>query len=295
MMLLLVLAFNWLILFFTLDITISMFYTFTNKTILLLAVFTFIFVTGLAILFYSEIGQWLLRLFSGARKTILREDEKLNPIINQVQQAIKEKMNLKNLPIKLMVIDSPTPEAFAIGKNTLVISRGLYETASEDELAGVIAHEFSHFHHSDSNKLGMILGVSMVSFIVVWVASLFVTIMGFIGGFSSSEKNESDTGLGGILSIVGIFFAFFAFIFLFFVKIGNWVLDVAILFIGRKQEYKADQFAIKAGFGTGLLSFLEKLKDKNFDKPENLLMRFYVTHPPIMLRIGEIEKNFEVK
>lgn len=34
-----------------------------------------------------------------------------------------------------------------------------------------------------------------------------------------------------------------------------------MLFTGRKQEYRADQFAIKTGFGSSLLSYLDKIKN----------------------------------
>lgn len=73
---------------------------------------------------------------------------------------------------------------------------------------------------------------------------------------------------------------------------GNGVLRLAMLCVGRKQQYKADQFAVKAAFGTGLLSFLEKVKDFEWKSKKSFLQKLYYTHPPVMLRIGEIEKNY---
>jgi len=92
------------------------------------------------------------------------------------------------------------------------------------------------------------------------------------------------------MAIFGYMLSFMVLFFMAFVYAGNGMLRLSMLFVGRKQEYRADQFAIQAGFGAGLLSFLNKLKDLQFDAPKNLFSRLYETHPPTMLRIGEAEK-----
>ena len=84
--------------------------------------------------------------------------------------------------------------------------------------------------------------------------------------------------------------AFSAF-FLLFVWLGNGILKLTMLFVGRKQEYRADQLALKAGFSAGLLSFLEKVKNFEWSSKKGLLAKLYATHPPVMLRIGEVEKS----
>lgn len=286
MALLLILAFNGLVMFIALDMVVTSFHPITNYQVFLLVAAAFAIVCGLAFLFNSPAGQWLLRLLAGARKTIAREDVKLNPVIDQVQQAIKTKLGLENLPVQVRVVDSPIPNAFAIGKHTLVVSRALYETATEEELAGVMAHEFGHLHHGDSNKLGIALGVSIVSMVVAWVAGMVAALMQAIGKIFGSGGGE----VGGFIALFGLLFSLFASFFLLFVKAGNGMLNLAMLFVGRKQEYKADEFAVKAGFGAGLLSFLDKLKNREFEQPKGLFARLYATHPSTMLRIGEVEK-----
>lgn len=64
-----------------------------------------------------------------------------------------------------------------------------------------------------------------------------------------------------------------------------------MLFQGRKEEYKADKFAIQAGLGKGLVSFhLEKIKDLSMTGKQTIRNRMYATHPPVMLRIGKMEE-----
>lgn len=282
------LAFNSLILFWVSSIVAGLFFHIPGEYAnFLLGGFSLLAVLGMAVLFNSSAGEWMLRLYSGARKTIPREDKKLNPIIERVQQAIEIKLSRKKIPVHLMVVDEPIPNAFAIGKSTIIVSRALYEKSTDEELAGVIAHEFGHLHNGDSNQLGIALGMSLVSMTISITAGFFAMLIGGLSNLSGSTKSDS----GAAIAIFGFFTLFFVMFFTFFVRAGNWILNLAMLFIGRKQEHKADQFAIKAGFGAGLLSFLETIKDMEFEKPKTLFSRIYATHPATMLRIGEVEKS----
>jgi heat shock protein HtpX len=292
MVLLLILLFNWLVMFIALEIVFNLAHdgVVTHYQLFVIGGVSFLIVVGLAFLFNSSAGQWFLRLLSGARKTIAREDAKLNPIIGQVQKAIEAKHGLKPLNVRVMVVDNPIPNAFAIGKCTLVVSMAMYETSTDAQIAGVMAHEFGHLHHGDSQKLSIALGVSVVSMTVAMLASAIATVIEAFSRLFSAAKGEA----GLFMSIFGFIFSFMALFFVAFVYAGNGMLKFAMLFVGRKQEYKADKFAIQAGFGDGLLSFLDKLKDMEFEAPKNLFSRLYATHPPTMLRIGEVEKAMQV-
>jgi Zn-dependent protease with chaperone function len=75
-----------------------------------------------------------------------------------------------------------------------------------------------------------------------------------------------------------------------FVKIFDSGFYFASLFSSRRQEYRADLFAVNAGYGTGLLSYLGKIKGMEFKGKKTLLGRLYATHPDTMLRIDRIDK-----
>ncbi len=287
MALVVLLLFNGLVLYFVEVLMAGFFVRLDNTGLILCGLLDFAIVTGLAFLFYSPLGQWYLRFLSGARRAIDREVRLLQPVITQVQAAIQTRQGLQPLAVHLLVTDDPTPDAFAIGRNTLVVSRALYETANEQELAGVIAHELAHLHQGDSNQLGIALGVSFVTLTLAWLAGIVVA---FLQGLSSALGGDKE-GIGVFVSLFSLFFLVFAGFFLLFVWMGNGLLNLALLFIGRKQEYRADAFAVQAGFGAGLLSYLEKVKDLEWMSKSTLINKLYATHPPIMLRIGEIEKN----
>jgi len=248
----------------------------------------FLIVCGLALLFNSGVGEWLLRFIFGARKAIEREKNRLEPIIKTVQGTINDKLKLKPIEnIRLEIMDDPMPEAAAIGKNTLIISRALYETASDEEIAGVITHELAHLHNGDSNRLGVAVGVSIITVTLTWLAALIATAAFAVSAMCSKMKGDHA---GLFFMFIGFIIGGCAWIFLIFAKAGNWVLNLVMLFQGRKAEYKADKFAIQAGLGKGLVSFLEKIKDLNMTGKQTIRNRMYATHPPVMLRIGKMEE-----
>ena len=284
MILFLLLLFNWCILFYVIHLGQMLFGSSDPLSQWWLGLMAFWILLGLLFIFDSPLGQWVLRLLSGARRLIASEAEKLNPAIEQVQESIQETHGFIPLRLHVMVIDDPIPNAFAIGKNTLVVSRALVETARPDELRGVIAHELGHLQAGDSRRLGMALGVSCVALTAAGLASLILIVTTVINQLMAKTE-------GGIVVVVGaIIITVVSIFFLLFVRLGNGVMRMAMLFAGRRQEYRADRFAVTAGFGNGLLSFLHQLKNFEWGKQKSFIGKLYETHPPIMLRIGEIEK-----
>ncbi len=71
-----------------------------------------------------------------------------------------------HLPLKVVAVDHPLANAFAVPGGHIYLFRGLLEKArTADELAGVLAHEIGHIRHRDGLKamihgggLGFIFG-----------------------------------------------------------------------------------------------------------------------------------------
>jgi Zn-dependent protease with chaperone function len=243
-------------------------------------------VIGLGYLFHTSPGLWLLRFISGARRAITREQKHLDPIIAQVQKTIQEMLGKNPIDLQVMIVDDPMPNAAAMGKNTLILSRGLYETSNQNELAGVIAHELGHFHNGDSQRLATMLGVSYVSLLFGGFAGL---IAAMAGAAMSAGKGGKDDATAAI-TVMLLPIALMAGIAWLFVKIFDSGFYFASLFTGRRAEYRADEFAVKAGYGAGLLAYLDKIKDMEFKGKKTLLGRLYATHPDTLLRIDRIDK-----
>lgn len=239
---------------------------------------------------YSGHADWLLRLLSPARKAINRETRKIEPLLTDVQHSVEKNCGYSPIKLNLMAIDSPMPNAFALGKNTVAVSRGLYEKFDDDQIRAVLAHEMGHLHHKDSRKLAVTVGLSY--FTLLFGALSFVTY-GFLRGvFSNAVRSGNEIfKLAGF--IFGVFLIPVAFLFLGFFKFGNGLFTLGLLAIGRKEEFKADNFACKAGYGDSLLEFLDLIKNYEFED-NSLFAKIQRTHPSVMLRIDEIEKYLKI-
>ena len=102
----------------------------------------------------SPVGEVFFRFLNNIREVQTREEkEYLLPIFEEVYQNAKEKSPRLNKNIKLYIDDSLTVNAFALGRNTIAVTRGAIATFSEDELKGILAHEFGHHVNGDTKAL----------------------------------------------------------------------------------------------------------------------------------------------
>jgi heat shock protein HtpX len=141
---------------------------------------------------------------------------------------------LRGIPMpQFEVIDSPALNAFATGIDTksyrIVLTRGIIEKLSDDELESVIGHELTHIMNSDTQLLIIaVVFVGMISFF----AQLFFRLL--IEGGSPNlyvRKNDRESNKDN-LAILAIAMAILAIGYLF---------AIAIRFtLSRKREYLAD-------------------------------------------------------
>ncbi len=149
---------------------------------------------------------------------------------------------------KLYVIDDPSPNAFATGRNeehaVVCATTGLLSMLDRSELEGVIAHELSHIRNRDI--LLMTVAVVLAGFIAI-VADIFLRVSFWGGG------NRDDNGRGGaILLIVGI-------VGLILAPIAAQLIQLAI---SRRREFLADASgALLTRYPEGLASALAKIEN----------------------------------
>jgi predicted Zn-dependent protease len=98
-------------------------------------------------IFKGEAGQWLAEVIESMQ---IEEDFKLkNSLIqNYVDQLgtfVGSYSIVPNKNLKFIITKSEAPNATSIGGGTIIISQGLLQIVeTEDELAGVLAHEIAH-------------------------------------------------------------------------------------------------------------------------------------------------------
>lgn len=198
---------------------------------------------------------------------------------------------------KVYIINDPSPNAFATGRNpehgSIALTTGLIERLDKAELEGVIAHELSHIGNYD-----ILFGTIVVVLVgLIAYMSHFILRANFLGG---SRRSSSDSGnAGAILVLIGLVLAI----------LSPLIAQLIKFAVSRKREYMADASgALLTRYPEGLAGALEKIaaypepmrrtnsatmhlyfagaKGKKGEKT----FRLFSTHPPIEERIARLRE-----
>lgn len=172
----------------------------------------------------------------------------------QLYNVVEEMALAAGVPMpRVMILETDALNAFAtgnrVGHGTIVVTRGLLDTLSRDELQGVVAHEMAHLANLDTRYM-VIVGVTVGLIALVCDMLLRSMAWGGSGRRSSSDKKGSGTGLLIILLIVVAIFA----------PLAAKAVQMAV---SRQREYLADATSVQFTRNpNGLISALGKLADK---------------------------------
>ena len=153
---------------------------------------------------------------------------------------------------KVYIIDDPSPNAFATGRDpqhsSIAVTTGLLQKMNREELQGVIGHEMSHVRNYDI-RFTLIVGVLVGS--IALLAQLFLRYtFWFGGGRSAGRQSRGGGGLAVVLLVIGIVLAILAPIFTALVQMA----------VSRQREYLADASSVELTRNPhGLESALAKL------------------------------------
>jgi len=194
-----------------------------------------------------------------------------------------------NLPMpKVYIINDPTPNAFATGRNpqhsAVAATTGILQGLSNDELAGVMAHEIAHVKHRDTL-------ISTIAATLVGSISYIAQMAGWIFMFGRSDDREGG-GIGGLVLMI-------------LSPILAMLIQMAI---SRSREFGADKGGAEiTGNPMGLASALQKIARGNQVKPVNHsnpttahmfiinplrgggISKLFSTHPPTEERVKRLE------
>jgi heat shock protein HtpX len=191
------------------------------------------------------------------------------------------------------VIDSPALNAFATGigdsSYKIVLSRGIIEKLSDDELEAVIGHELTHIINRDVRLL--IISVIFVG-IISFLAEMAFRMLVHGGRPNFYARGNRDKGGGGlVLMLLGVA-----------ILAVGYVLALAIRFaLSRRREYLADAGSVElTNNPSAMMRALMRIsgKDRITGMPievqqmciENShnFMGIFATHPKIEDRINAI-------
>lgn len=218
-------------------------------------------------MFYSQL---IVPLFN--KQTPLEEGE-LRTAIENFAKSVD--FNVKDIYVMDSSKRSTKANAYFTGigpKKRIVLFDTLIEKLTTDEIVAVLAHEIGH------NKRKHIVK----SIIKSAVVSLFMFAL--LGYFVSSEA--LSTALGG--SVACFHLGFFAFMMIY--SPVSLLLGIVTNISSRKNEYEADDFAAKHGYGDALCSALKKISSEALSNlqphPVNVFVNY--SHPTLLQRIEKL-------
>lgn len=194
-----------------------------------------------AIVMYYQ-GDQIVLSVSGAHQV----EEKDSPFLYNVVEGLAIASGIP-MP-KLYIIDDPSPNAFATGRDpqhaSVAVTTGLLKMMNKQELEGVVAHEISHVANYDIRFMTLtvvFIGAIALLSSIAWRSMRF----GFAG-----NRDRRGGELGLILLIVAVGLMIMA-------PIASELIRFAI---SRQREYLADANGAKlTRYPEGLASALEKI------------------------------------
>jgi heat shock protein HtpX len=208
-------------------------------------------------------------------------------------QIVERLSQRAGLPMpKVYVIPDASPNAFATGRNpehaAVAATEGILRLLSEDELAGVVAHELAHVKHRDI----LISSVAATIAAAIMFAAQMARFAALFGGGRHSDDRDGG-GANPIALLATVILA----------PLAASLIQAAI---SRSREFAADAGGAQiAGGPYGLVNALRKLEmgskrlplDANpatahmfIIKPFTIggLLSLFSTHPPTEQRIAAL-------
>jgi heat shock protein HtpX len=247
-------------------------------------VIALIFAAGLNFTSYFFSDKIALRTYNA--QPVTREE------LPQVYAILENLAQREQLPMpKVYVIPTDSPNAFATGRNpehaSVAVTRGILGLLTNDELAGVLAHELGHVRNRD-------ILISSIAATVAGAIMLIARMAGWAAMFGGYGGNERNEGEGGVLSAIAL---------MILAPLAATLIQLAI---SRSREYAADASGAQwTGNPQALASALEKLDAYAKQRPmlatpstahlfiiaprtRQMLAGLFSTHPPIPDRVARL-------
>ena len=240
------------------------------------------------------LGDWMILLFAVAIFLVTLVISFLYPILSRIGNKFTplEDGELRDRLLELLTKHGYTVKAIEVmdasrrttklnayftgfGKmKTIVLYDNLINAMTTDEICSVFAHELGHGLNRDVLK-GQIMnfGNLLIMSLIVWGA---VSVPALYTAFGFGEVNY---GFAYILLSAGL-------------GLVQPLTSLVMNARSRKAEYRADEQAVKEGYGEAMVSALKKLARENFAHlaPSKINVVLEYSHPPLGERIAAIEK-----
>lgn len=233
----------------------------------------------------SPIGEWILRLQTGCRK-INRVDygDFILPIFNEVYEKARQLDSSIPNNVQLYIRDEEEPNAFATGRKTICITEGMLDMPV-DQIKATLGHEFGHLANKDTDLILVVsvgnLIVSTFILIIRLIIDLFHIIFAIISIFIGGTE-------GALASLINVLYHALV---TTFVMGLTWIwTKIGVLLVmksSRANEFEADEFSLKLGYGNELCKLLDTIGDSH---EKGLFANLASSHPNKNDRIAKLQQ-----
>lgn len=238
----------------------------------------------------SPVGEFVLRFQTGCRKIEKYNsiEARIRPLFDEVYAKAKDANPSLSDNVRLYVNSNDTPNAFATGRSTVCITAGLLKLSDED-IKGILGHEFGHLAHKDTYLLQAISIGNLFIIVLFFIAKLVIDGIIFFTRLILHSAIESFFGhilmwiFGSLSKVIvdGILMLLMAL----------WTrLGIAICMASsRSQEYEADRYSCNLGYGRSLSHALSALSGVSYGF-KGLWAAISSSHPETIDRIERINE-----
>jgi len=236
----------------------------TNKIVFVLFLLLMVFLLVSVISFSAErdldkeqkLGKKLSEIIEKKHEVV--KDLNQNSLITEIGNKLAEASEMREMQFHFRILKEDGPNAFSIPGGYIYVTYDLFDyIQSDDELAGILAHEIAHVIHNHALKQTR----DNTKFTLLTILAVLLT-------------GEPDVGVLGKLTTITFLNQY-----------------------SREYEEEADLTAIdlliKTGYNpVGFLTFLERLYAREMFKPE-VNLGIFQTHPATENRINYVKDKLK--
>jgi len=207
-----------------------------------------------------------------------KEKELLLLLYSSVYETVREQHPQLLDDIKIYIENSNDINAFALGRRTISITTGALRSLNEDEIKGVLCHEFGHHVNGDSVMLSLLNcggGVWSILFLAVNICNFILNRL--IKAMHNKYGGEAKLMIYGLRAIKGI------------INLTTKPFEWVLMAYRRNQEFKADYVAYECGYGAELIEGLYTLNNFSNREPIGIIEKLKSSHPNLKDRIARLE------
>ena len=236
----------------------------------------------------SPIGEALLRYQTGCHKiTDQTVIDRMEPIFREVYTKARQADPSISADVRLFMNDEDCPNAFATGRKTVCITRGLL-TLPDELIKATLGHEFGHLSHKDTDRI-----------LVVAIGNLFIEglyILFQLGAILADIIMQIVAAFSGdanvFVSLMSSISRFFTLVILAaFMRLWTALGTALCMKTSRGNEFQADEFSVHLGYADGLVHLLQIVGGG--PRPKGLFASLASSHPHSDDRIARIRELAE--